>query len=169
MKCQQTQETAASLQYQEITEPTVIVDGNGNVKLWYLPGALDSGHQVQNLKFLDSRKFTFIPVTNLEFTQQNGSSTEGQHKTFRNGQMVDRHSIILGNGRSKRWYRPITRVVSEGPPNFHPEVSQLLKSGQKQNGTWEWVDQMSEFHVLLLGTLMVIHPHMYASGEEVLI
>ncbi|KAI6095708.1 hypothetical protein EDD16DRAFT_1516009 [Pisolithus croceorrhizus] len=148
----------ASLQYQEITEPTVIVDGSGNIKLWYLPGALDTGHQVQNLKFPDSREFTFIPETNLEFTQQNGSSTEGRHKTFRNAQMADRHSIILGNGRSKRQLL-----------NFHPEVSWLLKSGQEQNRTWEWVDQMSKFHALLLGTLVVIHPHMYASGWEVLI
>ncbi|KAI6156212.1 hypothetical protein EDD17DRAFT_1489641, partial [Pisolithus thermaeus] len=33
----------------------------------------------------------------------------------------------------------------------------------------EWVDEMSEFHVLLSGTLVVIHPCMYASGWEVLI
>ncbi|KAI6101617.1 hypothetical protein EDD16DRAFT_1525813 [Pisolithus croceorrhizus] len=97
-----TEETAESLQYPEIMELTVIVDGSGNVKLWYLPGALDGGHQVQNLKFLGSRKFTFIPETNFEFTQQNGGSTEGQHKTFRNGWMAEGQSIIPGNGRSKR-------------------------------------------------------------------
>ncbi|KAI6158818.1 hypothetical protein EDD17DRAFT_1487873, partial [Pisolithus thermaeus] len=33
----------------------------------------------------------------------------------------------------------------------------------------EWVDQMSKFHALLSGTLAVIHPHIYASGWEVLI
>ncbi|KAI6127603.1 hypothetical protein EDD16DRAFT_1516591 [Pisolithus croceorrhizus] len=77
-------------------------DGSGNVNLWYLPGALDGGHQVRSLKFLGSRKFTFIPETNLEFTQQNGGSTEGQHKTFRNGRMAEGQSIIPGNGGSKR-------------------------------------------------------------------
>ncbi|KAI6096351.1 hypothetical protein EDD16DRAFT_1500475, partial [Pisolithus croceorrhizus] len=30
----------------------------------------------------------------------------------------------------------------------------------------EWVDEMSKFHALLLGTLVVIHPCMYASGQE---
>ncbi|KAI6097955.1 hypothetical protein EDD16DRAFT_1718861 [Pisolithus croceorrhizus] len=46
-KRRQTKETAESLQYPEITAPTVIVDGSGNVNLWYLPGALDGGHQRQ--------------------------------------------------------------------------------------------------------------------------
>ncbi|KAI6143502.1 hypothetical protein EDD17DRAFT_1515581 [Pisolithus thermaeus] len=42
-----TKETVESLQYPEIMALTVIVDGSGNVKLWYLPGALDGGHQRQ--------------------------------------------------------------------------------------------------------------------------
>ncbi|KAI6167870.1 hypothetical protein EDD17DRAFT_1504047 [Pisolithus thermaeus] len=46
-KRRQTKETVESLQYPEIMAPTVIVDGSGNVNLWYLPGALDGGHQRQ--------------------------------------------------------------------------------------------------------------------------
>ncbi|KAI6107107.1 hypothetical protein EDD16DRAFT_1712613 [Pisolithus croceorrhizus] len=76
-------------------------------------------------------------------------------------EMVDlKGSIDLSPG----WYQQ-----GQGPPNFHPEASQLLKSGQEQNRMQEWVDEMSKFHALLLGTLMVIHPHMYASCQEILI
>ncbi|KAI5988142.1 hypothetical protein EDD15DRAFT_2111743, partial [Pisolithus albus] len=58
---------------------------------------------------------------------------------------------------SPGWYQQ-----GHGPPNFHPEVSRLLKLGQECNGAWEWVNQMGEFHVLL-------SPQMYATGREALI
>ncbi|KAI6130685.1 hypothetical protein EDD16DRAFT_1515368 [Pisolithus croceorrhizus] len=44
-----------------------------------------------------------------------------------------------------------------------------LSPGWYQQGHGQWVDQMSEFHALLSGTLAVMHPCMYASGQEVLI
>ncbi|KAI6011179.1 hypothetical protein EDC04DRAFT_2580614 [Pisolithus marmoratus] len=52
---------------------------------------------------------------------------------------------------------------------FHPEVSQLLKSGRKPNGMQQWVDQMSHVHALLSGMLAVIHLQMFAAGWEALI
>ncbi|KAI6117125.1 hypothetical protein EDD16DRAFT_1520170 [Pisolithus croceorrhizus] len=150
-----TKETAESLQYPEITVLTVIVDGSGNVKLWYLPGTLDSGHQRQ---IWNSLSRMVVPLK--DSIKPSGTGRWQKDKALFQ-EMVDlKGSIDLSPG----WYQQ-----GQGPPNFHPEVSWLLKSGQEQNGMQEWVDEMSEFHVLLLGTLTVIHPHMYASGQEVLI
>ncbi|KAI6097558.1 hypothetical protein F5141DRAFT_1067212 [Pisolithus sp. B1] len=133
-----TQETASPLQYDEIMEATVVLDGNGNIKLW---------------------RFTFIPETNMVFTQQNGGSTEGQPQAFKKLWMADRHGLKGSIDLSPGWYQQ-----GHGPPNFHPEVSWLLKAGREQNGTWQWVDQMSEFHALLSGALAVMHP--YVNGQQ---
>ncbi|KAI6137281.1 hypothetical protein F5141DRAFT_1060139 [Pisolithus sp. B1] len=117
----------ASLQYEEFMEVTVVLDGNGNIQLWYLPGALDDRHQ-------DS----------INHTGKCGWKTN----MVLFWEMVDlKGSIDLSPG----WYQQ-----GHG-------VSQLLKSGREQNGTWQWVDQMSKFHALLSRTLMVIHPHICAT------
>ncbi|KAI6112551.1 hypothetical protein F5141DRAFT_1062967 [Pisolithus sp. B1] len=42
-----TQETASSLQYDEIMEATAVLDGNGNIKLWYLPAGDSHSSQRQ--------------------------------------------------------------------------------------------------------------------------
>ncbi|KAI6029007.1 hypothetical protein EDC04DRAFT_2572719 [Pisolithus marmoratus] len=55
------------------------------------------------------------------------------------------------------------------PPDFHPEVSKLLKLGEESNSAWQWVNQMSEVHALLSRTLAVIHLQMYSAGWEALI
>ncbi|KAI6039250.1 hypothetical protein EDC04DRAFT_2603358 [Pisolithus marmoratus] len=40
-----THDIVASLGYDEIMAPTMVLDGNGNIKLWYLPGAINHIHQ----------------------------------------------------------------------------------------------------------------------------
>ncbi|KAI6097425.1 hypothetical protein EDD16DRAFT_1527593 [Pisolithus croceorrhizus] len=166
-----TKETAESLQYPEIMVLTVIVDGSSNVKLWYLPGTLDGGHQRQ---IWNSLSRMVVPLK--DSINPSGMGRWWKDKALFQ-EIVDlKGSIDLSPG----WYQQGRGVRDSSfhnlcvgdmgqPPNFHPEVSRLLKSGREQNRTWEWVDEMSEFHVLLSGTLMVIHPHMYASGREVLI
>ncbi|KAI6162758.1 hypothetical protein EDD17DRAFT_1507887, partial [Pisolithus thermaeus] len=144
-KRQQTKETAESLQYPEITAPTVIVDGSSNVNLWYLPGALDSGHQRQ---IWNSLSRMAVPLK--DSIKPSGMGGWQKDKALFQEMADLKGSIDLSPG----WYQQ-----GRGPLNFHPEVSQLLKSGREQNGTWEWVDEMSEFHALLSGTLAVIHPH----------
>ncbi|KAI6108435.1 hypothetical protein EDD16DRAFT_1523021 [Pisolithus croceorrhizus] len=150
-----TKETMESLQYPEITAPTVIVDGSGNVKLRYLPGALDSGHQRQ---IWNSLSRMAVPLK--DSIKPSGTGRWWKDKALFQEIADLKGSIDLSPG----WYQQ-----GRGPPNFHPEVLRLLKSGQEQNGMRGWVDEMSEFHVLLSGTLVVIHPPMYASGREVLI
>ncbi|KAI6016676.1 hypothetical protein BKA83DRAFT_4497810 [Pisolithus microcarpus] len=150
-----THDIVASLEYDEITDPTAVLDGNGNIKLWYLPGAIDHIYQKD---VWDSLNVLRAP---LEESLKK-SRTHG----WRNDQLLFRETAdITGSiDLSPGWYQQ-----GHGPPNFHPEVSRLLKSGRDGNGAWQWVDQMSECHSLLSGTLAVIHPRMYAAGREALI
>ncbi|KAI5990946.1 hypothetical protein EDD15DRAFT_2197737 [Pisolithus albus] len=67
------------------------------------------------------------------------------------------------------WTFPLHGINKVMLPNFHPEVSKLLKSRNAHMGARGWVNDMSEFHSLLSGTLSVIHPRMYEAGREVLI
>ncbi|KAI6015914.1 hypothetical protein BKA83DRAFT_4129341 [Pisolithus microcarpus] len=145
-----TRDIVASLEYDEITDPTAVLDGNGNIKLWYLPGAIDHIYQKD---VWDSLNVLRAP---LEESLKK-SRTHG----WRNDQLLFRETAdITGSiDLSPGWQ----------PPNFHPEVSRLLKSGRDGNGARQWVDQMSECHSLLSGTLAVIHPRMYAAGREALI
>ncbi|KAI6026874.1 hypothetical protein BKA83DRAFT_4491309 [Pisolithus microcarpus] len=150
-----TRDIVASLEYDEITDPTAVLDGNGNIKLWYLPGAIDHIYQKD---VWDSLNVLRAP---LEESLKK-SRTHG----WRNDQLLFRETAdITGSiDLSPGWYQQ-----GHGPPNFHPEVSRLLKSGWDGNGARQWVDQMSECHSLLSGTLAVIHPWMYAAGREALI
>ncbi|KIK14193.1 hypothetical protein PISMIDRAFT_17451 [Pisolithus microcarpus 441] len=136
-------------------DPTVVLDGNGNIKLWYLPGAIDHIYQKD---VWDSLNVLRAP---LEESLKK-SRTHG----WRNDQLLFRETAdIIGSiDLSPGWYQQ-----GHGPPNFHPEVSRLLKSGWDGNGVRQWVDQMSECHSLLSGMLAVIHPWMYAAGREALI
>ncbi|KAI6037337.1 hypothetical protein BKA83DRAFT_4120837 [Pisolithus microcarpus] len=94
------------------------------------------------------------------------SIKKSRNHGWRNDRLLFRKTTDLVGSidLSPGWYQQ-----GHGPPDFHPEVSRLLKSGWECNGAWQWVNEMSEFHALLLGTLAVIHPQMYAAGQEALI
>ncbi|KAI6011639.1 hypothetical protein EDC04DRAFT_2609810 [Pisolithus marmoratus] len=133
----------ASLGYDEIMAPTMVLDGNGNIRLWLLPGALNHIHQVP---------------------------TGEKHKEIMQVWLEKGPGTILQNSRTHGKYRPLTSMVSaRQPPDFHPEVSKLLKSGEESNSAQQWVNQMSEVHALLSRTLAVIHPQMYSVGWGALI
>ncbi|KAI5991004.1 hypothetical protein EDD15DRAFT_2369410 [Pisolithus albus] len=124
-----TRDIAASLGYDELMGPTALLDGDGNIMLWYLPGALDPMHQES-------------------FRKTCNHGWRNDRLLFReNADLVGSIDLLPG------WYQQ-----GHGPPNFHPEVSRLLKSGRERNGVRQWVNEMSEFHALLSGTLAVIHP-----------
>ncbi|KIK15076.1 hypothetical protein PISMIDRAFT_16798 [Pisolithus microcarpus 441] len=146
---------AASLEYDEITDPTALLDGDGNIKLWYLPGAIDPMHQ-KNV--WDSLNLLRAPLEE--------SIKKSRNHGWRNDRLLfhETTDLVGSIDLSPGWYQQ-----GHGPPDFHPEVSRLLKSGRECNGAWQWVNEMSEFHTLLSGTLAIIHPRMYAAGREALI
>ncbi|KAI5982373.1 hypothetical protein EDD15DRAFT_2377877 [Pisolithus albus] len=154
-----TRDIAASLGYDELTGPTALLDGDGNIMLWYLPGALDPMHQVINSGYVNVAAY-------LNASQENESFRKTCNHGWRNDRLLFRENADLVGSidLSPGWYQQ-----GHGPPNFHPEVSRLLKSGRERNGVCQWVNEMSEFHALLSGTLAVIHPRMYAAGRETLI
>ncbi|KAI6046655.1 hypothetical protein EDC04DRAFT_2597790 [Pisolithus marmoratus] len=130
-QCGKTRDTAASLQYKEIMATSVVLDENGNIKLWYLPGTIDYTHQ----------KNIWNSLHGMGAALEDSLKPSCQHG----------------------WLKPGEEV------KVHPKVSRLLKSGRKPNGMQQWVDQMSDIHALLSGTLAVIHPWMFAAGREALI
>ncbi|KAI5996785.1 hypothetical protein EDC04DRAFT_2612682 [Pisolithus marmoratus] len=56
---------AASLGYDEIMAPTMVLDGNGNIKLWYLPGAINHIHQVINSQYLNIVQYSTTSKKNV--------------------------------------------------------------------------------------------------------
>ncbi|KAI6041602.1 hypothetical protein EDC04DRAFT_2601542 [Pisolithus marmoratus] len=114
----------------------MVLDENGNIKLWYLPGAINHIHQVINSQYLNIARYSNTSKKNVwDSLNILRSPLEKSAKKSR-----------------KRGWR------KDQPPDFHPKVSKLLKSGKERNGARQWVNQMSEVHALLSGTLAVIHP-----------
>ncbi|KAI6024536.1 hypothetical protein EDC04DRAFT_2606337 [Pisolithus marmoratus] len=168
-QCGKTQDTTASLPYEEITAASVVLDENGNIKLWYLPGAIDYTHQDCET----SMKNIWNSLHGMSVALEDGLKPSCQHG-WHNDQilfceMADlRGSIDCSPGWYQQGHGP--KSVKPGEEvKFHPEVLWLLKSGRKPNGMQQWVDQMSDIHALLSGTLAVIHPWMFAAGWEALI
>ncbi|KAI5982968.1 hypothetical protein EDD15DRAFT_2202449 [Pisolithus albus] len=150
-----TLDTGASLHYQEINIPTVVLNANGNVRLWYLPGAISHVYQKDIWNSLHSLRH---PLTE----SLNHYRPRGWHN---DRELFHQAADLKGSlDLSPAWYQQ-----GHGPPNFHPEVSKLLKSRNAHMGARGWVNDMSEFHSLLSGTLSVIHLRMYEAGCEVLI
>ncbi|KAI6022312.1 hypothetical protein BKA83DRAFT_4493585 [Pisolithus microcarpus] len=101
-------------------DPTAVLDGNGNIKLWYLPGAIDHIYQKDVWDLLNVLR---VP---LEESLKK-SCTHG----WRNDQLLfcETADITGSIDLLPGWYQQ-----GHGPPNFHPEVSRLLKSGWDGNG-----------------------------------
>ncbi|KAI6005416.1 hypothetical protein EDC04DRAFT_2611552 [Pisolithus marmoratus] len=179
MQCGKTWDTMASLQYEEIMAASVVLDENGNIKLWYLPGTIDYTHQ----------KNIWNSLHGMSAALEDSLKPSCQHG-WHNDQilfheMVDLRGSIdclpgwYQQGHGVRYIFCIWLHVSNTSQpksvkpgeevKFHPEVSWLLKSSQKPNGMQQWVDQMSDVHALLSGMLAVIHPQMFAAGWEALI
>ncbi|KAI6096268.1 hypothetical protein EDD16DRAFT_1528136 [Pisolithus croceorrhizus] len=145
-----TQDIVASLQYNEITTPAVIINTNGTTRLWYLLGAITQTYQNDIWNSLHCLQGPLAESVNH-------SHPRGWRN---NGILFCQVADIKGSlNLSPAWQLP----------NFHPEVSRLLKSQNAHNGVHRWVNRMSKFHALLSGTLSMIHPHMYAAGHEVFI
>ncbi|KIK73425.1 hypothetical protein PAXRUDRAFT_71601, partial [Paxillus rubicundulus Ve08.2h10] len=47
-----------------------------------------------------------------------------------------------------------------------PEVSAILKGSHADQGPWQWLRAGALQNAILLVTLMVMHPDLYASGRE---
>ncbi|KAI6032481.1 hypothetical protein EDC04DRAFT_2605132 [Pisolithus marmoratus] len=143
MQCSKTQDTAASLQYEEIMAASVVLDENGNIKLWYLPGAIDYTHQ----------KNIWNSLHGMSVALEDSLKPSCQHGWCNDQilfhEMVDlRGSIDCLPG----WYQQGHGVRYIFCIWLH-----------------QWVDQMSNVHALLSGMLAVIHPWMFAAGREALI
>ncbi|KAI5989867.1 hypothetical protein EDC04DRAFT_2614235 [Pisolithus marmoratus] len=143
-----TWDTAASLQYEEITGASVVLDENGNIKLWYLPGTIDHTHHKNIWNSLDGMSAAL--EDSLKPSCQHGWCND----QILFCKMADlRGSIDFLPGWYQQGHRP--KSVKPGEEvKFHPE---------------QWVDQMSNIHALLSGMLAVIHPQMFAAGWEALI
>ncbi|KAI5984747.1 hypothetical protein EDD15DRAFT_2201055 [Pisolithus albus] len=150
-----TVDAAGSQHYKEINTPTVVINENGNTRLWYLPGAISHAYQKDIWNSLHCLRRPL--AQSLSHSHPRGWRND--HILFR--EMADlRGSLDL----SPAWYQQ-----GHGPPNFHAEVSRLLKARNAQNGVRGWVDEMSDLNALLSGVLSVIHPRMYETGREALI
>ena len=50
-----------------------------------------------------------------------------------------------------------------------PKVSSLLKTSQENNRARAWLNVMQEHAALLTASLVIMHPEMYAAGQEAMI
>ncbi|KAI5992255.1 hypothetical protein EDC04DRAFT_2613660 [Pisolithus marmoratus] len=148
MQCSKTWDTTASLQYEEIMGASVVLDENGNIKLWYLPSTIDHTHQKNIWNSLDGMSAAL--EDSLKPSCQHGWCND----QILFCEMADlRGSIDFLPG----WYQQ-----GHGPKSVKP--GEEVKFHPKQ-----WVDQMSDVHAHLSGTLAVIHLWMFAAGWEALI
>ncbi|KAI6042149.1 hypothetical protein EDC04DRAFT_2601123 [Pisolithus marmoratus] len=143
MQCSKTQDTTASLQYKEIMATSVVLDENGNIKLWYLPGAIDYTHQ----------KNIWNSLHGMSVALEDSLKPSCQHGWCNDQILFHEMADLRGSiDCSPGWYQQGHGVRYIFCIWLH-----------------QWVDQMSDVHALLSGTLAVIHPQMFAAGQEALI
>ncbi|KAI6110292.1 hypothetical protein EDD16DRAFT_1522309 [Pisolithus croceorrhizus] len=83
--------------------------------LYWMEMEISSFGTFQMPYMIDIRRFTFIPETNMVFTQQNGGSTEGQPQAFKKLWMVDRHGIgVVAAERNVGRLREVPKNGIEG-------------------------------------------------------
>ncbi|KAI6027091.1 hypothetical protein EDC04DRAFT_2573197 [Pisolithus marmoratus] len=135
--------------------PTMVLDENRNIKLWYLPGAIPHIHQ----------KNVWDSLNILRSPLEKSVMSPLKHGWRMDQVLFCKMADLKGSiDLLPAWYQQGHR-----PPDFHPKVSKLLKLGEEYNGVWQWVNQMSEVHALRSGMLAIIHPQMYSTGWEALI
>ncbi|KAI6009979.1 hypothetical protein BKA83DRAFT_4133076 [Pisolithus microcarpus] len=138
-----------SLGFTEVTHPTVFIDSDGGILLWYLPSAISNTNQsITQLK---------APLEQ-SFKRSNSRSWRNDINYF-----CDCADLKGTIDLSPAWFQQ-----GHGPPNHCPEVSHLLKARMGLQGPRGWLADMAGVHALLSGALMVIHPRMYRAGKEAL-
>ncbi|KAI6040998.1 hypothetical protein EDC04DRAFT_2602040 [Pisolithus marmoratus] len=135
--------------------PTMVLDGNGNIKLWYLPGAINHIHQVINSQYLNIVQYSTTSKKNVwdSLNILRSPLEESVEKPCKHGWRTD-------------WVLFHKTVDLMGSIDLSPAWYQ---QGEESNSAWQWVNQMSEVHALLSGMLAIIHPQMYSAGQEALI
>ncbi|KIO01658.1 hypothetical protein M404DRAFT_28660, partial [Pisolithus tinctorius Marx 270] len=138
----------------EITRPTVVIDKEGSILLWYLPNAISQAYQSE---VWNSLGLLSIPLQrSLKSHGMGGWRNDG--KNFRNDANL-KGAIDL----SPAWFQQ-----GRGPSNdaHHPEVSRLLKSKSQPKEVREWLQCTAGLQAVLSGALRIMHPKMYLHGQE---
>ncbi|KAI5981033.1 hypothetical protein EDD15DRAFT_2204717 [Pisolithus albus] len=94
-----TLDTVASLHYQEINIPMVVLNANGNVRLWYLPGAICHAYQdgamtaSYSTKWLTSKGAWTFPLHGINKVMVPGTHTWVSRMGY---DMSEFHSLLSG-------------------------------------------------------------------------
>ncbi|KIN94820.1 hypothetical protein M404DRAFT_167285, partial [Pisolithus tinctorius Marx 270] len=137
-----------------ITYPTVLIDKEGGILLWYLPNAISQAYQSE---VWNSLGMLSIP---LQHSLKSNGTGGWRHdvKNFRDAANL-KGTIDL----SPAWFQQ-----GRGPsnPTHHPEVLLVLKSKSRSKEVREWLQCTAGLHAVLSGALRLIHPNMYLHGWE---
>ncbi|KIK73481.1 hypothetical protein PAXRUDRAFT_120734, partial [Paxillus rubicundulus Ve08.2h10] len=127
----------------------LLLDWTGVIMAWHLPRVL-------------SEEFQRDCVRNLEFLFPDISRTITSSRSWRTQEDLFTESQIRGAIElSPAWYqqgRVVRRIL--------PEVSAIRKGSHANPGPQQWLRAGTLQNAILLATLMVMHPDIYASGRE---
>ncbi|KIO02639.1 hypothetical protein M404DRAFT_147770, partial [Pisolithus tinctorius Marx 270] len=135
--------------------PTVVIDKEGSILLWYLPNAISQAYQQSEV--WNSLGLLSIPLQHsLKLNGMGGWWNDG--KNFCNDANL-KGMIDL----SPAWFQQ-----GCGPSNdaHHPEVSLLLKSKLQPKEVHEWLQCTAGLQAILSGALHIMHLKMYLHGWE---
>lgn len=144
----------ASLEFNEITSPAVLVDSEGQILVWYLLGAFSNSNQIA----------VWESIARLRGPLEQ-SLKRYKCRGWRNDINYFRQDADLKGAidLSPAWFQQ-----GRGPPNHCPEVSSLLKGRRGSAGPRGWLTDMAKINALLSGILRIIHPRMHKDGENAL-
>ncbi|KAI6142385.1 hypothetical protein BKA82DRAFT_153695 [Pisolithus tinctorius] len=134
----------------EFTCPTVLIDKEGGILLWYLPNAISQAYQSEVWNSLGMLSIL------LQCSLKSNGTSRWQHnvKNFHNA------AILKGTiNLSPAWFQ-------QGNPMHHPKVSLVLKSKSCSKEVHKWLQCTAGLHAILSGVLWLIHLNMYLHRWE---
>ncbi|KIK20412.1 hypothetical protein PISMIDRAFT_105796, partial [Pisolithus microcarpus 441] len=127
--------------------PTVFIDSDGGILLWYLPGAISNANQ----------RAIWQSITELKAPLEQSFKRSNSRSWWNDINYFCDHADLKGTiDLSPAWFQQ-----GHG-------VSHLLKARTGLQGLRGWLADMAGVHTLLSGALMVIHPCMYHASKEAL-
>ncbi|KAF9235307.1 hypothetical protein BU15DRAFT_78140 [Melanogaster broomeanus] len=139
-----------------ISEPTVVVDEQGCVLTWYLPGVL--------LRRLQDEMWDVLE--HIKPLLKNSTASSAEHKWRTMTSLFWKDASIKGSIElSPAWFQQ-----GRDGRNHVPEVSALLKaSNSLSTRARAWLHEMTVPNAILSAALAVMHPDLYAAGWEAMV